>query len=413
MRKSKQALALLVLVAVNGFGIREVRGELVFEKDLESKSAVSKKNISASNSDQTDFITEDEEEKKSPVVDNRKESETSSSSQELDKKVAIDKKDQKEISTSEMLRRQRMREELKNEDRLSQKLEELRLQDEMKRVDQMTAGTEKNSKAKAPEEEKIKEEKIGSVALVEQSSEKISKPADISPSQSVAAVEEKKKIEEDKIENRISVTPRGGFSSIRDSKFEITSKYAAGLTIGVDLSDYFAIEAGYTYSAYSVSAGNAYYYDPYFMTLRQQSLNMNQHLIDLGLRVNVLGDRYRIKPFVTGGFGYYRTSINLDDTTLGYVRQYNPNLANDYVISGFDGSIGGGVEFKITKNISLTGLFKYYGILTSTQSNPISSAAFVNPGSSTSNSGDSRLQASESLSKDAFYSLQGGVTISF
>ena len=402
--KSKySAIALLTLVAINFAGLKNVYGELVFEEDLDTKE-ISKKSDSL---DDESIAAEESE---------SLDSEESS----LDKRV----KEKKQISRSERLRRHRMRAELRNEDKLTEKLEELRLKDEMRRLEALNSA---DKKEEAKKEEALQAQKIAEAKAAEQiSAQKVGELSKEEVSnQSVAAV----KVEEEKKEDKMQVglTARGGLSGVLGSNgFEISSRYAAGFTVSVDISDHFGFETGYTRAGYSIAQGNAFGYNPYSYyggNAGFQNLSMTQNVFEIGPRFNILGRSSKVRPFVAAGVGYYRNSINLDDNTLAFVRMYNPNLAMDYNISGFLGYVGGGAEYKITDNIGITGLFKYYNVFSANQSNPISSAAFVSPnsysnygyyGMSPMNAnGDSRFQASKTLGKANFYTIQAGLTVSF
>ncbi len=385
MNKKINAVALLTLAAVTFLGIKDLRAELVFEDELEPAAAVEQK-----------VSGEDAELKQREV----------------------------EMSRSERLRRHRIRAEMRNEDKLSEKLEELRLKDELKRMDALSGVNKEEQKPAEP----VIEQQIGTLAAAPSAT--IAVPASNAPvapapavaPQSVAEVKEEKKEDEDKM--RVGITPRGGLAGIINSNFEVSSRYSFGVGVYVDVMNHLGFEAGYTRAQYSMAAGTAYGNVYYGYT--QQQLLMSQNVFDIGPRINILGRKSRVQPFVGVGVGYYRNSINLDQNTLNFVRMYNPAMASDFTVSGMLGYIGGGAEIKITDNIGLMGLFRYYNVLTARQSNPLSSAAFVssnNPNAPSASStygvysgvpgGDPRFNASQNFGKADFYTLQGGLTVSF
>jgi hypothetical protein len=279
------------------------------------------------------------------------------------------------------------------------------------------SGVEKEKAA----EQAVAEQKVGDLAAQQPAT--IAVPANRAPAavmpvaaQSVAEIKEEKKPEEEE-KMRVGITPRGGITGILSSNFEVNSRYSVGLGINVEVMDHFGIEAGYTRAQYNIAAGAAY--GSIYTGYAQQQLNMSQNVFDIGPRFNILGRKSRVQPFVGVGVGYYRNNIGLDQTTLSYVRMYNPAMANDFTVSGALGYVGGGAEFKITDNIGLMGLFRYYNVFSARQSNPLSSAAFVQNGASGFGGatavpgGDPRFAASRNFGKANFYTLQAGLTISF
>lgn len=413
MKRNHSAIALLAVFAATFSGIKNVHGELVFEEDLPSSRSAA----------QRDSNIEIDEESLAAE-------ETSLGSSDDDGSVPVGPaKTSRDYSRSERLRRHRMRAELKNEDKLTERLEEMRLKDEVKRVDGILGSAVKKDEAQ-PEGQQaalavpsVQTQAVGQLAAQPQPAAPAAEP--VVSGQSVAQADvEKKEESEDKM--RVGISPRFGLNGILSSNFEISSRYAFGVGVYVDVWDHFGFEAAYTRAAYRVNGGNAFgagYYGYYGMATQQ--LNMNQNVFELGPRVNILGRKSRVQPFVSVGLGYYRSSINLDQNTQNYIRMYNPMLAGDYNVSGFLGYVGGGAEFKITENIGIMGLFKYYNVFSSRESNPLSSAAFVNPsgyagygsaGLSTlgaAGGGDTRMQASRSMGKANFYTLQAGVSLSF
>lgn len=394
--RTKLLLSLLTVVALQIYGVRNVKAELLLEDDLENSST---------SLEQTATATP-----------------TEPSSASADKKVMVREAD---LPRTEVLRRHRLRQELHNEDRLTERLEELRLRDEMKRVDALVGPASQANVSAATQSSTASSDSRANAAMAvpvasSQPSEKIS------ATQKSSAVMETQinpdeEVKSEKKSLGVSITPRGGLMSFSDEKFEVTSKYSFGATLGFDFLSFMTGELGYSYSTFQLNSGSAFNQMPYYGAgYGSQSLNMNQHLIEMGVRANLLGNENRVRPFLSGGFGYFRNSINLDDNTLAYVRQYNSALATDYTISGLAGSLGAGLEVKITDHISVLGMFKYYQILTSRQSNPISGAAFVNPNTygnqnaaNLGTSSDPRLQASQKFSQNSFYSIQGGIGISF
>lgn len=423
-KNKKIVIILAVFSSVTFIGLKQARAELVFEQDLAQPQVKNKKSLESTNANLAEGSDE--------IVFANKGDDVSDTVAPEAAAAFSAQGAGRDFGHSEAMRRQRLRTEIRNEDLLTEKLEELRLKDEMKRVDGMFGAAPQGARGDAtpmamvmakhptvvaPVETTIQEERIGSLAPKTQQNTTVGNGL----GQSATVIDPTVSDGDDFDKSQVSITPRGGLASVSDKNFDISSRYAVGLGVGVDVSDYFTVEGGYTYSKFTLSAGNAYAsnynYNPYSYGVATQALDMNQHLIDLGVRVNVLGNRNRVRPFFNAGFGYYRTSINLDGNTLSYLRAANPSLADDYRITGFTGYVGTGIEFRVTRMFSLTGGFRYYNILSASQSNPISNAAFVNPNSNGyygyNPATDTRQQASQALTKNNFYTLMAGVSVTF
>ncbi|MBI3544742.1 MAG: outer membrane beta-barrel protein, partial [Deltaproteobacteria bacterium] len=312
------------------------------------------------------------------------------------------------------------------------------------------------SKANAPEAAPLQEQRVGSAAAApapiagQQPSNPqmgaaapvtiTGAPADASSASGVSVAQVAPADDKADEGTRISVQPRFGTSSVTNSIYDVSAKFATGFSLGVDLSDYITIEGGYTYASYSLGAGNSISYSPGFNTQSYlQTVNLNDNMIDAGVKAYIMGPKSRIRPFVGGGLGYRKGYVNYDDRTQSYLKQFNQYAAQDVEISGFAGYVETGIEFKVTKSISLTGTFKYFNMLSSKQSNPLDPNAFLNqngygyygyngglaPGyyggglSGTTAAGgygynnDTRSQASNALAQNNFYQLMAGIQISF
>lgn len=396
MKRIGFAAVLAVFLGITFYGIKDVKGELVYEDELALESTA-----------------ETSEPVKSQAIE------------------APRIEERRQITRSEAMRRHRLREELKNEDLLTQKLEELRLKDEMKRTDQiMGSGVDKSSS-------EVVEQRVGTAAQDVAVTGPTGAVAASTAGDSAAlaatgvdgvstAVVAEAKAEDEELEGRVSIMPRVGLSSITGSMYDVESKFATGITIGVDATDHIGFQAGYTFAKYSIGAGNTLMYPTGFNTGYLQKLNMNDNVIDLGIKGNLLGRKSRVRPFMGAGLAYRKGYVNYDDKTLDYIKRVNPYSAYDVEISGFSGYVEAGLEFRITKAISLVGMFRYYNIFSSSQTNPLNPYAFIGQGgyggglyygglgySGYGYNTDSKSAAGDALAKNNFYQLSAGVSISF
>lgn len=389
--------ALAVAAGIMVGGLKVARGELVFEDDLTAPAATAPQ---------------------APVAT----------------PTAVPTEESKEVSSAEAMRRQRVRTELKNEDLLSQKLEELRLKDEMKRTDVISGNLVASGVAKdvstatagfASPADSLQEQRIGSAAspAAPTGASGVSPVAVSSPSlavqtagpvsaTSVLAADDK--AEEEK--TRVTLVPRGGMSGVTNSIYSMESRFAAGLGVVVDANDYIAFAGGYTYSSYNLTASTNMLVYPVGGIPMLQQLQFNDNEFDLGARGYVLGSQSRVRPFMGAGVAYRRGYVNYNDATLAYVRQYNPYATSDVTVSGFAGYIEAGLDFKITKAISIVGSARYFNMFSSSQNNPLDPNALVNPGAYNYGYGysnDVRSQAGNALANNNFYQLMAGVGVSF
>lgn len=389
MKVTKYLAAAIVASTITLSGLKTAHGELVFEDDLNS-------------------------------------SETAES--EIQPRV----KERKDLTKSEAMRRQRLREELKNEDLLTQKLEELRLKDEMKRTEELIgSGINKSGATLESSQQPVLEEGVGSAAIAQPQG--APNPAlaatgvgingaPMPAGASTAEISQQTSDENDG--TRVNIGPRFGTASIMDSMYDVNAKFSLGADITVDVTDHIAFTAGYSYSSYSMGAGQTLAYSP----TQVKKIEMNDNVINLGVRGNFLGLKSRVRPFAGIGFAYRKGYVNYDEQTRNYIKQYDQYGSTDVDITGFAGYLETGLEFKIIKAISLTASFRYFNMLSSRQSSPVNPNAFYNGGAygspyygaaysygySPYNYNDgSKERAGQSLAKNNFYQLQVGASVSF
>ncbi|MBI3556357.1 MAG: hypothetical protein HY074_08860 [Deltaproteobacteria bacterium] len=393
MKFYSYALAMTVAAGITLSGLKPAYGELVFEDDLNQK----------------------------PVV--------KTESTEVPKAQKLEDTGSK----AEVMRRSRLREELKNEDLLTQKLEELRLKDELKRTDDLL-GSGVSKGASAPEAP-MQEQRVGTAAApapaTAPANAQLNAPVTITGAPIDASTSSGKSVAnadatEEKAEkpNRITVTPRFGTGSITNSIYNVSAKFAAGLAVGMELSDNFSITGGYTYASYALGAGTSLY-SPYGynQSSYQQTINLNDNVIDLGAKASLFGRQSRIRPFLGGGAAYRMGYVNYDSTTQAALARLNTYSAQDVSITGFAAYIEAGLDVKITDLIAITGNLRYFNMLSSKQSNPVDPNAFVNSGyynnygygmaSNLGYNNSATSAAGSALASQNFYQAMVGLSVSF
>ncbi|MGK5083750.1 hypothetical protein WDW37_10645 [Bdellovibrionota bacterium FG-1] len=355
------------------------------------------------------------------------------------------------FSKSELMRRQRQREEIKNEDLLQERLEDLRLRDERKRLDQVFAAPSQSPSpvpaqmaAQMPVQMPVqmKEEMVmapvtsggpSPLAMVDTIS--LSRAAPVAAPSGMSVTTAEPSVTD---KTWISVAPHGGLSNLigQGGYFDIRPHFAVGIGAEVSASDNFSFVVGYTFNEYGVAMTSS---NP-FVLARQatammqgtpasiESVAMKQNVFDAGLKVHLLGPDSKLRPFIGAGGSYAKSYINFDSKILADMNSYyGRSISPDYEVSNFLGYLSGGLDVKISKSISVGAEFKYYAVLSSRENNNFSNyygamypSAYggayngynaysgVNPYTGTDTS-----VAGGSLARASFYSILGVATFTF
>jgi opacity protein-like surface antigen len=318
---------------------------------------------------------------------------------------------------SELVRRKRMREEMKNEDLLQQRLEELRLRDEEKRTKKVLRNTgleeedsEEVEAKKASDKKAAAALKKASEAELELEEEIVAAPANepkmvpvyqMSPApaggaglsdqvryqqssaapayltvppaptgaQSVAVTDATKPADK---KYGMSITPRFGFTSIGNRDFQFSPRFSAGVGLGFDVSENVGIEFGYTYSEVGIRNQNTLY-NTNFGT--GDELNYKQNIFDAGMKLYFLDTSSKIRPYVGAGMGYSMGYINYSDRIQQINRLYGFNTT-DYELKSFIGMISAGLDLKVADKVSIGGSFKYLRPLSSSEGDALNTGYF-------------------------------------
>jgi hypothetical protein len=311
--------------------------------------------------------------------------------------------DAETLSRAELLRRQRLRAEMKNEDILAQKLEEMRIRDELNRQAELSSmNLQQNPQTK--QEQPLVVQPVGEAAKAKsiQNVSAVSKePAQEElNAKSIAQAQVEKNDEEDN--TKMIIIPRAGMSGITNTGYDLQSNITAGISLGADISDYVSFLLGYSYSDFNFAFGNNQYY---YGMMAVQRMRLQDHVFDAGVRANFLPSKAKFRPFVGGGFGYRRAYLNFDQQTLNLYSQYYPGLnLQDVQLSSLLGYIEAGVDFKLTKMLSLGGSLKYFTSFNSRINNPLNPFGYAGYG-------DVRNQAATTISDSSFYQLLIGLSI--
>lgn len=203
----------------------------------------------------------------------------------------------------------------------------------------------------------------------------------------------------------IYVSPFAGVASvIGNDTSDSTPKYAAGISAGALVSSNILLYGSYTYSLQDFSnprlnAANG-------ITLASSELfEMKQNSIEGGVRFYILGRDSRVRPFVGGGMGIAKSTLNYTAANQSILAQYSPLYGNEFSISQVNGLGELGAEIAITKSIVANASFKIRGVLSSSTSGDSQTTAV--------NYDTSKLDVGNSLSRSASFVLGAGLGVYF
>jgi outer membrane protein W len=217
---------------------------------------------------------------------------------------------------------------------------------------------------------------------------------------------------------QVTITPRFGINGMADQgAFQVSSQFATGIGLSVAATDNLSLELGYTYAEYGINLASSNPLIQYIQAYsggNNASMSMNQNIIDLNAKLYLMGPDSRIRPFVGLGAGYSFAYVNYNSQILNYINQmgYQNVLGNDYNLNSVLGDLSTGVDFKVGKSVSVGVMFKYYRVLSSTESNNIFNGNYMNSAFGVVQNADKQY-VTDSLSGANFYSAMAGVSFSF
>ncbi len=307
-------------------------------------------------------------------------------------------------SKSELVRRTRMREEMKNEDLLQQRLEELRLRDEQRRSEKLlkssglsededaekaslSAGTSapvmKEEQVVAPITETVTAPEVKTTTSQSVKTDVVSSTQSTATQMSVAPVGDYPS-EKSKSANGISIMPKIGFASISNAdSYNFDSRFTAGLALGFSVSEYVGLELGYAYSEYALTPGNRAYAPGYSMASFYNQLEYKQNTFDIGMKLYFVNSEAKVRPYVGGGAAYSMGYINYNKRTRDMMAMY-PQYGfgrdvTDYQLNQIMGTLSAGLDLKVSSNVSIGAGYKYFMPISSNENSQLNNAGFANP----------------------------------
>lgn len=170
---------------------------------------------------------------------------------------------------------------------------------------------------------------------------------------------------------RIGLTPRFGLATMTNAGYDFNSRYVLGAGAIFDVTRYVSLEAGYQYSEYGVRLGSAY--SPTLFSFGPQELVFRNNTIDMNMRLYLTNNDSAIRPYVGAGAAYSWGYLNYGRRT--FTTTVGNNL--DYELTQFQGLLTGGLEFKISKTITIGANYKFLRALSSTENESLNNQAFL------------------------------------
>ncbi len=173
------------------------------------------------------------------------------------------------------------------------------------------------------------------------------------------------------VKSGISITPKAGLSTISNSSYDITSKFALGVGLGFDVSDNVAVELGYVYGENAlklnyVPGAFGAYYSPY---TTQRELVYKSNTFDIGMKLYLSGLDAKVRPFVGGGLAYTVGFVNYDSKSIQELQASGAGLrTGDYQLNQFQGALQAGLELKVGTNVTIGATYKLLKPLNSSES---------------------------------------------
>ncbi|OFZ54050.1 MAG: hypothetical protein A2428_03545 [Bdellovibrionales bacterium RIFOXYC1_FULL_54_43] len=336
------------------------------------------------------------------------------------------------LSKSELMRRERVRAELRNEDVLQERLEELRLRDERRRSDQLLAqpgetlpepvavSPMKTETVISPITERPGSANamiasagtpVAEAPFVQQELMASAQPAGMTVSSGFI----KSSPDEDKVS--IYVQPRAGVATMNPSVnyYDFRPHFSVGMGLGVGVSDNLSFELGYSFSEFGVAYNTGYQFAgypgmAYAPGMTNETFSVKQNVADVGMKLHFLGPDARLRPFVGGGGAYSKNFINYDQNILAQMNPaYLQVVGQDYDFSQFLGFLSTGFDVRVNKSVSVGATFKYFSVLSARHEQKF----FAGYPGGYAMEDPNKQPVGNAILKAAFYSITGGVSFVF
>ncbi|MGE0614722.1 MAG: hypothetical protein AB7P04_03700 [Bacteriovoracia bacterium] len=294
----------------------------------------------------------------------------------------------------EMVRRERLREELKNEDLLQARIEEMRLRDERRRTQELMNSDSNYYRSRGRVRSDSDEVRTGQAS------------AETAAALSRSESEWEGYRDEDSRERvRLVISPRVGVASMSGGTYSVGSRVSVGGNLGIQASSLVTLQVGYAFNEYGVNVSSTnpvIYNQQYYNNLPgRDSIVMKQNVFSADVKLNLLRES-KVRPFVTGGGAYSKSYINYDQALLNYVATYQgTSYARDYEVGSWLANVGTGVDFELSRSISLGAAFNFYKVLSANENYDLNVLYY--------GYNYDKQSVGSSLARSSFYTITGGV----
>ncbi len=327
------------------------------------------------------------------------------------------------LSKSEMLRRERVREELRNEDAIQERLEELRLRDEQRRTSQLFTASENA----APVETFVQPAPMAAtpvysgqptiprqdvVGMSQAAPMQTQQVQQVAPAQSSTNASDLGAIDEER--TIVKLSPRIGVPNMSSSnQVTVGGRYSLGVGLSLGASDSTSFEIGYLFSEYGLtlpSNGVGFSAFPTNTGIKENRV-FKQNVVDAGLKIALMGKEAKLRPFIAGGGAWSKGYVNFADDYKTWLSQLGYNTSNvlDFETTSYLGYLGAGIDFRVTRTVNIGAGFRYYTVLSSTTNNSTATNGFN--GGQVAGVDYGNAIAGAAVNKSNFYTILG--TVSF
>jgi outer membrane protein W len=198
-----------------------------------------------------------------------------------------------------------------------------------------------------------------------------------------------------------------------DNAFTVSGKGAAGIGLGMGVTDNLSVEVGYTYAEYGIGLANSAYIQQMF-TGTSDTYDLKQNVFDIGMKLDLVSSDSRFRPFIGGGAAYSKGYLNYPTSVTQLYQQYSPNFSPDFESSDFLGYLSAGFDAQVSKTIAVGLNLRYYKVFSDSENENLNYGSFYGSGYYGGGQVDQgKLLTGTQLAQSSFYSILGTVTFSF
>ncbi len=341
------------------------------------------------------------------------------------------------LTQADRLRKERVRQELKNEDLLQQKIEQERLRQEFDRTDMILNS---DSPVGLPSKAERVLHASDQSPIVESTHQEGAKTL-----KEQMAADQVQLEKDDILGSFVTLRPKVGMAFYQAAgPFNVESRGSFGVEVGLEFTRNLSFDVGYSFNKYGIQSpnnfsGQSLWYGAWNNQFygqngrggsQRDTLRMNQNVFEAGMRFNVAPRTSRLRPYVVGGGAYTYSFVNYPEEfrrQAQYFTYFRDDWDQDYQISTFSAYAGVGLDVSLGSAVSVGVQGKYYHPLSTDERGYINGYAFYYPSAGYQglwNYGNSywgnnqgaygeKQQVADQLGYSGFYSMQFLMTFNF